>query len=225
MNGSETPSEALYVSETVVRDAIAAGHFTLAIGLLVQHYQDAIISYCRCHVFDLELAREVAQEVFLAAFEGMADFRGRSSMKTWLYGIAFKKCLEFGRNTKRRELLLQSHQDTIRVRAHCPAPEPPEEIVGQESRRHQVWQALHALPVYERELLVLRYLEELTYEEIAGIVNVSRRTVERHLPRAEARFLRAYERWQTHAVSTRQTHGDATTYAGLVALVQDASPS
>ena len=85
----------------------------------------------------------------------------------------------------------------------CPGaldpPSPPEDLLRKEGRRRRVWHALHRLRVYERELLVLRYLEDLTYDEIASILNVSRRTVERHLPRAEARFRHAYERCYTHA--------------------------
>jgi hypothetical protein len=63
-----------------------------------------------------------------------------------------------------------------------------------------------------QELLVLRYLEELTYDEIASILHVSRRTVKRHLPRAETKFCHAYERCHTHAVPPRQTTLDTPAY-------------
>jgi DNA-directed RNA polymerase specialized sigma24 family protein len=63
-----------------------------------------------------------------------------------------------------------------------------------------VWEALRRLRVYDRDRVVLRSLEELLYEGIANIVKVSRKTVERHLPRALATFLHAYERCQRHAV-------------------------
>jgi predicted DNA-binding protein (UPF0251 family) len=84
---------------------------------------------------------------------------------------------------------------------------------------------LRRLRVYERELLVLRYLEDLTYDEIAGILNISRRTVERHLPRAEAKFFKAYEKEHTHAVPRQRASLDAPTYTGLIPLVRDLSPS
>ena len=75
MHVSGRPHEALYECETTVQDYIAQGKFALAIGVLVQHYQDAIVSYCRCHLLDQEVAREVAQEVFLAAFESIPPSR------------------------------------------------------------------------------------------------------------------------------------------------------
>jgi RNA polymerase sigma-70 factor (ECF subfamily) len=59
-----------------------------------------------CLQLDQDVAREVVQEVFLVAFESLPDFRGRSFIKTWLFGIAFKKCLEVERNRKCREALV-----------------------------------------------------------------------------------------------------------------------
>jgi RNA polymerase sigma factor (sigma-70 family) len=225
MQGSGTSHKTLDGCETIVRDYLVQGKFTLAMGVLIQHYQDAIVSYCRCHLLDQEMAQEVAQEIFLTAFEGMPDFRGHSSIKTWLYGIALKKCMEVGRNRQRREALVRNHQDTIGARVHCDPPSLPEDLVSQEFCRRQVWHVLRRLCVYERELLVLRYLEELTYDEIASILNVSRRTVERHLPRAEAKFCHAYERCHTHAVPPRRTTLDAPAYTGLIPLVPDICPS
>jgi RNA polymerase sigma-70 factor (ECF subfamily) len=225
MQGSGTSHETLDRCETIVRDYLAQGEYTLGVGVLIQHYQDAIVSYCRCHLLDQEIAQEAAQEIFLTAFERMPGFRGHSSIKTWLYGIARKKCLEVRRTRKRRATLVRMHQDTISARVHCEPPSPPEDLVSQEYRRRQVWHALRRLRGYERELLVLRYLENLTYDEIASILNVSRRTVERHLPRAEARFCHAYERCHTHARSSRRTALDAPAYAGLIPLVPDVRPS
>jgi RNA polymerase sigma-70 factor (ECF subfamily) len=225
MQDSGTSHEPLDGCETTVRDYLAQGQCTLALGVLIQHYQDAIVSYCRCHLLDQELAQEVAQEIFLTAFDGMTRFRGRSSIKTWLYGIALKKCLEVGRTRQRREALVRTHQDTIGARVHCDPPSLPEDIVSQEFRRRRVWHALRRLRVYERELIVLRYLEDLTYDEIASILRVSRRTVERHLPRAEAKFCHAYERCHTHAVPSRRATLDAPTYTGLIPLIPDVRPS
>jgi RNA polymerase sigma-70 factor (ECF subfamily) len=221
MNDSGNLNAALSECEKTVQDYMARGEFTLAVSVLVQHYQDVMVSYCACHLFDQEVAHEVAQEIFLAAFESLPHFRGQSTVKTWLYGIAFKKCLEAGRNRKRREALFQEHQSAIGARVHCDPPSQPEEIFYQETRRRRVWHALHQLRIYERELLVLRYLEDLTYADIASILKVSQRTVERHLPRAEAKFHQAYERWEPYAVLSQRTPVASTAYAGLVTLVQD----
>ena len=182
------------MEETLLYDYIAREEYALALDILVQQYQDAIVSYCSSHFPEQHVAHEVAQEVFLAAFESLRHFRGQSSLKTWLYGIATKKCLEAERTRTRRASLLREHQPFIASAVHGETPRQPEEVLCQERQRQHVWQALRRLRAYDRDLLVLRYIDELTCEDIASILQVSRRTVERHIPRAEARFLTAYEK-------------------------------
>lgn len=76
MKGPGSPTEVLCFCEATVQDYMARSKFTLALEMLVQHYQAPILRYCHCHVLDPEVAQEVAQEVFLAALEGMPRFRG-----------------------------------------------------------------------------------------------------------------------------------------------------
>jgi RNA polymerase sigma-70 factor (ECF subfamily) len=183
-----------------VQDYITQGEFTRALEMLVQQYRGAILRYCYCYLLDQDAAQEVAQDVFIAAFERLPHLREHTSTKAWLYGIATNKCLEMRRNSIRRETLRRDYQALIQQCAHCEPPSPPEELCSREWQRRLVWQALRRLRVYDRKLVVLRYLEDLLYEEIATILKVSRKTVERRLPRALAKFLHAYERCQRHAV-------------------------
>jgi RNA polymerase sigma-70 factor (ECF subfamily) len=200
MNGRGNLCEALPRCDSAVQDSIIQGEFTRALEVLMQQYQGAILRYCYCHLLDWEAAQEVAQDVFIAAFEGLPALRGHASIKAWLYRIATNKCLAMRRDRTRREILRHNYQTLIGQYAHCDPPSPPEELCSREKQRHLVWQALRRLRVYDRELVVLRYLEELLYDEIASILKVSRKTVERHLPRALAKFLHAYERCQRHAM-------------------------
>lgn len=184
--------------EDTLRQALARGEFAQVLDMLLQHHQDAMVSYCYSAFLDWHVAQEVAQEIFLAAFEGMPRFRGEASVKTWLYGIASKKCREVGRTHARRAALTRDNHARIGAQVHCDPPLEPEILLRQEEQRRQVWQALRRLRVYDRELLILRYLEEQTCDEIASLLQVSRRTVERHLPRAEARFYKNYQKVQRH---------------------------
>lgn len=196
MRGQSSPGQGLCDAEAAIRDYLACHDYTQALELLLKHYQDGVLRYCHCHLADLDMAREVAQEVFLAAFEAMPRFRGQATCKTWLYGIAAKKCLEAGRNNGRRDQIRQVHQQAIIQGAHCNPPQQPEEACQQARQRQLVWQALQQLRRQDRELVVLRYLEELTYDEIALILHVSKRTIERRLPLAQVKFHKVYERCQ-----------------------------
>lgn len=200
MKGRGNLREALLCCDTAVQDSIIQGEFTRALEVLIQQYQGAILRYCYCHLLDRDAAQEVAQDVFIAAFEGLPALRWPASIKAWLYGIATNKCLEMRRNSTRRATLRRDYQALIGSYAHCEPPSLPEELCSRERQRRLVREALRRLRVYDRELVVLRYLEELLYDEIASILKVSRKTVERHLPRALARFLHAYERCQRHAI-------------------------
>lgn len=204
MQGHASPELALCYNEAAVRDTMARQEFARALEMLIQHYQDAILRYCRCHTLEMDRAQEIAQEVFLAALEAMPYFRGQSSLKTWLYSIALKKCLESGRNGSRRESLSRDNWRLIQQGAHCQPLPRPDEVWHQASERQLVWQALHTLRAQDRDLVVLRYLEDLTYDEIAQILKVSKRTVERRLPLAQAKFHRAYERCQKTVIVHRR---------------------
>ena len=193
-------SEVLPLDDDVVRHYIHQGEFPLALEALMQQYQGPILRYCYCHLLDQDLAQEVAQDVFVTAFEKLSCLRKDSSLNAWLYGIATNKCLERRRNSNRRDTLHHTNQSLIGQYAHCTPPTSLEDDYVLESQRRLVWQALQRLRVYERELVVLRYLEDLVYDEIARILKVSSRTVERHLPRALANFFKAYERCQRHAI-------------------------
>ena len=196
MEGPKHPNTAPSDEDVAIQEAMSRGEFFTALELLVQQHQDAIVRYCSCHLSDGEMAQEIAQEVFLAAFEGMARFRGDASVKTWLYNIAANKCLEAKRTHTRRMILAQDNEDVILEHTHCAPTPPPEELCQQARQRQLVWQALQRLRLQERDLLILRYLEEFTYAEIGAILRISSRTVERRLPQAEAKFHRAYTRCQ-----------------------------
>ncbi|MGE3536139.1 MAG: RNA polymerase sigma factor [Candidatus Tectimicrobiota bacterium] len=186
--------------DDAVRHYLHQGEDTLALEALIEQYQGAILRYCYCHLLDRDLAQEVAQDVFVTAFEKLSCLRQDASIHAWLYSIATNKCLERRRNSSRRETLRHNNQSLIERYAHCTPPSSLEENYILESQRRLVWQALQRLRIYERQLVVLRYLEELVYEDIARILHVSSRTVERHLPGALAKFFKAYERCQRHVI-------------------------
>lgn len=193
-------SAALPLGDDVVRHYLQQGDVTLALEVLIQQYQGPILRYCYCHLLDRAAAQDVAQEVFVTAFEKLPSLRDDASLNAWLYGIATNKCLERRRNSSRRETLNHHHASLIGQYAHCSPPASLEDVYMLESQRQLVWQALQRLQIYERQLVVLRYLEELIYDDIAQILQVSARTVERHLPRALAQFFKAYERLQRHVI-------------------------
>src|SRR5687767_9956441 len=74
--------------------AIAAGDTGAAIRIAMQTYGDAVYRYCRQMIKDATRADDVHQQVFIEAYRDLGRFAGRSSVRTWLFGIARHRCLD-----------------------------------------------------------------------------------------------------------------------------------
>jgi RNA polymerase sigma-70 factor (ECF subfamily) len=114
---------------------------------------------------DTELAEDLTQEVFTSAWDAIDRFQGRASIRTWLHRIAYH-CVVDARRRKEREraLALKIGDQTVE------AVDPVSQIVADE-RLAQVYAALGGLSDDERVLLVLHYIEGLSYREMANILD------------------------------------------------------
>ncbi|MFA6232588.1 MAG: sigma-70 family RNA polymerase sigma factor [Bacteroidota bacterium] len=140
-----------------------------AFNLLVRMHQEKIFHVVKRMVPDPDDARDIAQEVFIRAFEKVSEFRGESQVFTWLYRIAVNLSLNHLRKTKLRTFfrMEDDHHD-------FPDSGPsPEAKVEQHELRKIVRKAVDRLPEKQKAVFILRYYEELSYEEIAVILTTS----------------------------------------------------
>lgn len=135
-------------------------------------------------------AQDLAQEVFVKAYQGLKSFRQEADLGTWLHRITVNLWLNMQRRQKASETF--SLDDPIRtfegeitrvVAAADPAGDPAEALEGKELQR-LVQKALLNLPEEFRTVLVLREMEGYSYEEIAAIMECSLGTVKSRLNRA-----------------------------------------
>ena len=121
---------------------------------------------------------DVAQEVFLAAFVGLKRFKGHSTLRTWLYSITINKCRS------------HRHRRRVRLRVFSKPNEDGADSAVSESMTEddfdRVRTAVRSLPVKYREVVVLKYLQELSTEKICEILGVSDNVVYVRLNRARA---------------------------------------
>jgi RNA polymerase sigma-70 factor (ECF subfamily) len=133
-------------------------------------------------------APDVVQEVFLKVFRNIASFRGDSALKTWIYRIAVNEARNqqrwFGRHRGKEVGLEPASPDDHGYGDWLPdpAPGPYEEALDHEVRT-LVEEALKRMSVTYRTALVLREVEELSYEEIAEVLEVSLGTVKSRILR------------------------------------------
>lgn len=133
---------------------------------------------------------DLVQETFLRAFRGLSGFRGHSSFKTWLHQIATNACLNHLARAERRfahdslEAPLSPEGDVTLGERLPAAGQTPEEAATAAELYRQVEKAVAGLSPEFRAVLVLRDIQDLTYEEIAETLGLNLGTVKSRLARA-----------------------------------------
>lgn len=154
-----------------------------AFALLVQRHQRYVFNLVFRMLGQYEEANEVTQETFLAAWQGLPGFRGDARFSTWLYRIAYNcalKQLEQRKRDHALQLAIQVEQaDRRRDSDECVGAE-----IEAHDRQTMVREHLSNLPAKYQIVLVLRHLQEMTYEEMAEILTMPIGTIKTHLFRA-----------------------------------------
>jgi RNA polymerase sigma-70 factor (ECF subfamily) len=135
---------------------------------------------------DPEDGKDVLQETLLAAARGMREFRGASSLSTWLYAIARSFCIKKRRKSKfapGRERSLEEHA-TLESRQLVDPDRRPDEALAGKQVEHALERAIGALEPMYREVLLLRDVEGLTAPEVSEVLGIGVRAVKSRLHRA-----------------------------------------
>ncbi len=152
-----------------------------AFASLVQRHQRRVFNMVLRMLQDYEEASEITQEAFLAAWMGLPSFRGEARFATWLYRIAYNCALKRLERRKRERSLreaIEAEQILEEVNKQA------EDILELRARQTIVREQLEKLPTKYRIVLILRHLQEMTYEEMADILTMPIGTIKTHLFRA-----------------------------------------
>ncbi|MET7328266.1 sigma-70 family RNA polymerase sigma factor [Nonomuraea sp. NPDC005650] len=156
-----------------------------ALAELVERWRVPVWTYVR-RMLDAERADDVSQEVWLAVIRGLPRLREPARFAPWLFTIARRSVTDRLRSQYAREELTARD-----VAAEDPVSGTVASMVEAIVDRAELVSALSALPVLEREILVLFYLEDLSVEDCAQICRIPAGTVKSRLNRAR-RLLRAH---------------------------------
>lgn len=126
-------------------------------------------------------ADEAAQDAFLAAWRGLPNFRGESKFSTWLYQLVNHAAIDLLRREKRQ--VAAGDIDEVDTPDTAPSPH---HMAERNEQRQAVREAVLALPEEQRQVVVLRFMEELSYEEIGAALHLPTGTVKSRLNRAKA---------------------------------------
>ncbi|MBC7976346.1 MAG: RNA polymerase sigma factor [Myxococcales bacterium] len=151
-----------------------------ALRLLMHRHGTAVYRYCREELHDTALADDVHQQIFIEAYRDLARFRGRSTLRSWLFGIARHRVLDAAKSRRRAEAHLED-DDT----ADAPDPRPlPCEQLDQARLEHALAHCLGGLGAHVRSALLLRYQQGFSFEDMAEVCSEKPGTLQARVARA-----------------------------------------
>ncbi|MBR2446261.1 MAG: sigma-70 family RNA polymerase sigma factor [Clostridia bacterium] len=158
-----------------------------AFASLVRVYQDRVYSLAYYMTKNHHDAEDVAQEVFLKIWRALPSYRGENEPDAWIMKIAKNACYDFLKSRRQVEPLEREIDGEVVERPLAdpdPDSNPPEAAVLSE-QRDEVAKALLRLPPEQREILTLRYVDGLSYEQLARVMSLGMGTVKSKLWRAK----------------------------------------
>ena len=144
---------------------------------LIDQHGDDILRLCLLYMGERQLAEDAFQETFVRAWRHLSAFRGESSAKTWLSHIAVNVCRDMLRTPWLR---MRRSARSVEEMEHLPAPDA--------TPRHELMDAIRALPDKYREVIVLVYVQDIKLREAAAQLRLPVPTVSTRLRRARARL-------------------------------------
>ncbi len=142
---------------------------------IIDSYQENIIRVCIGFVGNREDAEDLAQDVFIQLFKSSASLRGEARLSTWLYRVAVNKALNHLRSLKLRKSF--DHKEISDGVDACSEDSTDDKITASDHRK-ALRQAINSLPDKQRTAFILQKYEELSYEEISSIMDMSLSSVQ-----------------------------------------------
>lgn len=164
--------------------AIAVQHGDIErFGELVSRYEEKLLRYGRKFLSGPEDIEDIVQDVFIRAYENLQSYDPDQPFSPWIYRIAHNAFVNRLRKASHSPITLPDF-DTILSHSAYEDPAPRER--QQKDMKQQVERGLEGIPPKYREALILYYIEELSYKEIAEVLQVPMGTVGIRLARARA---------------------------------------
>ncbi|MCY7346989.1 MAG: sigma-70 family RNA polymerase sigma factor [Pyrinomonadaceae bacterium] len=152
---------------------------------LVRRYQRPITGYVYRMLNNYDASLDVTQEVFIKVYNSLEKYSSEYKFSTWLYRIAHNAAIDWMRrnSVSQQSLETENADGTYQLQIESPQPSPEQERERSEWRT-EIESVVKCLPTVYRELILLRHTQDLSYDEIAEVLNLPLGTVKNRLFRA-----------------------------------------
>ncbi|MBQ6623105.1 MAG: sigma-70 family RNA polymerase sigma factor [Mogibacterium sp.] len=189
--------EAVYIyekDETVYRRFLS-DRSESDLRILLERHRESLLLFLLGYVGNEEDAEELMMDTYAVVASGTSAFSGRSSFKTWLFGIARNQAKMFLRKKKgfflsMEEMLEKSHYEQIADSYH----DTPELELLRQEQNNELYMALETLPASYRQVLYLTYFEEMDADEAAHVMGKTKKQIYNLTERGRKALKEALER-------------------------------
>lgn len=164
---------------------------------LVRRHQRYVFNVAYRVLNDYAEAEDVAQAAFIRAWRGITGFRSQARFTTWLYRITYNLCLNRLPRLKRELLNIEPLEDVL-----DDSTLPPSIAFEMQEQLAFLHTELDRMPEKYRLVLTLRYLQHLSYDEIAAALNLPMGTVKTHIHRARQLLMDRMREWEGEAAQS-----------------------
>ena len=148
------------------------------LGILLERHRESLLLFLMGYVGNEEDAEELMMDTYAVIASGTSNFSGRSSFKTWLFGIARNQAKMFLRKKKGFFLSLEEMlEKTQKEPATDKLPDTPELDLLRQEQNKELYQALETLPAGYRQVLYLIYFEEMSVDDAALVMGKSKKQI------------------------------------------------
>lgn len=154
---------------------------------LYKRYSKDVYTMALRMVCSKDLAEEVTQEVFISVYKNIGKFQFQSAFTTWLYRIVYRRAADLFRKIgkyKDKEVLFAQNEQSNPVNEIRDLNENPSDRLLEKERNEQIEAAMNSLSPKQRAIMILRYVQNLSYEEIGEVLGCRIGTVKSRLNRA-----------------------------------------
>ncbi len=156
--------------------------------LLYKRYSGKVYSKCISLLKDETLAQDATQDIFTKIFLNLAKFSERSKFSTWVYSITYNYCIDFLRRKKKEKNLFSDEIERV--------PDVVEEVPDTyllEMEVARLKKVLNTIPPGDRAILLMKYSDEMSIKEIAGVLDKSESAIKMKIKRAKHKAQKVYK--------------------------------